>query len=101
MLSSKQRSHLAGLAQSLEPLLHLGKAGASAGVETQLDRLLSEHELVKVRFIDFKESKHELAQDLARKAGGDLVRVIGNVAVIYRRNPDPQKQKIHFDFDED
>lgn len=101
MLSSKQRSHLAGLAQSLEPLLHLGKAGASAGVETQLDRLLSEHELVKVRFIDFKESKHELAQDLAQKTGGDLVRVIGNVAVIYRRNPDPQKQKIHFDFDED
>jgi RNA-binding protein len=101
MLSSKQRSHLAGLAQSLEPLLHLGKAGASAGVETQLDRLLSEHELVKVRFIDFKESKHELAQDLAQKAGGDLVRVIGNVAVIYRRNPDPQKQKIHFDFDEE
>jgi len=101
MLSSKQRSHLAGLAQNLEPLLHLGKAGASAGIEAQLDRLLSEHELVKVRFIDFKESKHELALDLAQKTGGDLVRVIGNVAVIYRRNPDPQKQKIRFDFDDE
>lgn len=101
MLNSKQRSRLAGIAQNIEPLLHLGKAGASAGVEAQLDRLLEEHELVKVRFIDFKESKHELALDLAEKTGGELVRVIGNVAVIFRRNHDPQKQKIHFDFDDD
>jgi len=101
MLSSKQRSYLAGLAQNLEPCLQLGKGGASAAVETQLDHLLTDHELVKLRFIDFKESKHELAAALAQKTSAELVRVIGNVAVIYRRNPDLNKQKIHFDFDDE
>jgi RNA-binding protein len=94
MLSSRQRSKLAGLAQEMEPQIHLGKGGASDGVEAQLDKLLSDHELVKLRFIDFKESRHELASELADRTGADLVRVIGNVAVLWRRSHNPEKRRI-------
>jgi RNA-binding protein len=94
MLTSRQRSKLAGLAQDLEPQLHLGRGGASAGIESQLDKLLSDHELVKMRFVDFKESRHEMAQELAQHTGAEIVRVIGNVAVLWRRSHNPEKRRI-------
>ncbi len=97
MLDSKQRSRLAGLAQTRESLISLGRAGASDAFVSRLDVLLSDHELVKLRFGDFKESKRELAQELAGRTRSELVRLIGNVAIFYRRNPDPEKSKIDLD----
>ncbi len=94
MLSSREKSRLAGLAQTLEPQLQLGKGGPSEALIAQLDRVLSDHELVKLRFVDYKESRRELALLLAERTKSELVRVIGNVAVLWRRNPDPKKRKI-------
>ena len=97
MLNSKQRSHLAGLAHTAPDLLQLGKAGPTEGFMAQLDRLLEDHELVKLRFVDYKESRQELARELAEKSRGELVRVIGNTAIFFRRNPDPKKRKVEFE----
>ena len=97
MLTSKQRSRLASLASALDPVVMLGRGGASEGVSGALDRALSDHELVKMRFVDFKGERKELALELAKGAGAELVRVIGNVAVLYRRNRDPEKRRIDLD----
>jgi len=94
MLTSKQRAHLSSLANTLDPVVFLGKAGAVAGVEQALDRALTDHELVKLRFVDFKGERKELAQKLADQTGADLVRVIGHVAIMYRQSPDPEKRVI-------
>jgi RNA-binding protein len=94
MLSAKQRSRLSGLAQSRDCLATLGRAGASPELAERLSVLLAQHELVKLRFGDFKESRRELAAELAERTGSELVREIGNVAVFWRRNPDPEKRKI-------
>jgi len=94
MLTSKQRAYLAALAHHLDPVVHLGKAGAADGVSGALDRVLSDHELVKLRFVDFKGEHKELAAQLAQKNQAELVRVIGNVAILYRMNSDPEKRTI-------
>lgn len=94
MLTSKQRAHLSSLANTLDPVVFLGKAGAAGGVEQALDRALTDHELVKLRFVDFKGERKELAQQLADKAGADLVRVIGHVAIMYRESTEPEKRVI-------
>lgn len=94
MLSSRQRTKLAGLAQELEPQIHLGKAGATEAVVAQLDKLLTDHELVKMRFVDFKESRQEIASELAERTGADIVRVIGNTAILWRRSHNSEKRRI-------
>ena len=94
MLTSKQRAHLAGLATKLDPIVFLGKAGAAAGVSEALERALTDHELVKLRFIDFKGERNELSRQLADQSGAELIRVIGNVGIFYRQLPDPRKRKI-------
>lgn len=97
MLTSKQRARLSSLAHDLKPVVHLGKAGAVAGVYEALDKALADHELIKLRFVDFKGERDEIARELAEKAGADLVRVIGHVAIIYRPNPDPEKRVVVID----
>ncbi len=97
MLTSKQRAQLSSLANELNPIVFLGKAGAAEGVHEALDKALTDHELIKLRFIDFKGERKELAEQLAEKAGAELVRVIGHVAIIYRQSPNPEKRVIKLD----
>lgn len=74
--------------------MHLGKGGASESVIAQLETLLAHHELVKMKFIDFKGEKKEIAERLAVSTNAELVRVIGNTAVFFRQNPDPETRKV-------
>jgi RNA-binding protein len=47
-LSEKQKKHLRRLAHPLNPMVMLGNAGLTDGVVNELDRALTDHELVKV-----------------------------------------------------
>lgn len=94
MLTSKQRHHLSSLAQTLPALMAVGRAGESDGIADRLDHLLGSHELVKLRFGEFKDEKTDIAHSLAEKTGSELVRIIGNTAIFFRVNPDPEKRKI-------
>lgn len=85
MLTSKQRSYLSGLAATVNSTVMVGKDGASEGVAQALSAEFKHRELIKVRFVASKDEKAEFAEVLARHSGAELVRIIGNVAVLYRR----------------
>ena len=94
MLDPKRRSHLSALASKSTILAHLGKAGATKALVEQLAMLLERHELVKLKFIDFKDQKKEISSELSASTGSELVRILGNTAIFYKRNPDPEKRVI-------
>lgn len=93
-LTSTQNQKLKGLAQRLDATLKIGKAGLSAGFLQSVNDALAHHELIKVKFADLKESKKTLAPELAEKTASHLVTLIGNVAVLYRAHPEPERRKI-------
>jgi RNA-binding protein len=74
-------------AQRLKATLKVGKEGLSPQFLAALAELLNHHELVKVKFDDFKEQKKALAPQLAEKSGSHLVTRVGNVVVLYRPKP--------------
>jgi len=94
VLTTKQRSFLNSIAAKEATVTHLGKAGPTPKFAAQLSLLLEHHELVKVRFVDFKEEKKTIAQELAAATASELVRLIGNTAIFYKRNPDPEIRRI-------
>ncbi len=94
MLSSKQRGFLSRLAVQIQPTVMIGKEGASAGVQRALEQEFHYRELVKLRFIASKDERGELAAGLAAGCGADLVRLIGNTAIFYRRAELPQDRRI-------
>lgn len=94
MLSAKQRSFLGGLASKEAVQTHLGKGGPTEAFVVQLKTLLERHELVKVKFVDYKDEKKSIAADLAAATESELVRLIGNIAVFYRQNADTDKRAV-------
>jgi RNA-binding protein len=84
-LSNRELRELKARGQLLRPVIFIGKEGVSPGVVKSLDEALAHHQLVKVKFADFKEQKKELAPVLAEKTNARLVMRVGNVAVLFRR----------------
>ncbi len=95
-LTGAERKYLRGLAHHLDPVVHIGKTGLTPSVLSALDEALEHHELIKVRFQDFKDQKRELAQTIAQESRSAIVGSIGHVFIFYRQHPDPDKRKIAF-----
>ncbi len=93
-MNNQQIRKLKSLAQHLEVSVRFGKEGLSEALLRSVDQALTTHELVKVRFIAFKEDKKNLAPVIAAKTQSELVTRLGNVAVFYRQNPNPGRRKI-------
>jgi RNA-binding protein len=87
MLSEKQKKHLRRLAHPLNPIVMLGNAGLTEGVVKELDRALTDHELVKVSArVGARTARDAALDDLAVKTSSEIVQRIGNVGVFYRRS---------------
>ena len=93
-LTSKQRKQLSSLANTLNPLVIVGGAGVTPSLEEKVAQCLNAHELIKVKFNEFKDQKKELSESLAQKTDSALVRLIGNVAIFYRPSDDEEKRHI-------
>lgn len=92
-LSERARRHLRGLAHPLKPVILLGNAGLTAGVTAETVRALADHELIKVKAPGGdRAARDALFESLARETGSALLQRIGNVAVLYR--PDPELPRI-------
>lgn len=94
MLTSKQRAYLRGLANGLDPILHMGKGGLFDAMIRQADDALTARELLKGKALETAPiSARETAQAIAEAVGAEVVQVVGRTFVLYRRNEkEPQIQ---------
>lgn len=84
-LSEKQKKHLRRLAHPLNPLVMLGNAGLTDGVVNELERALTDHELVKVQArLGDREARNQALGQLAARTTSEIVQRIGHVGVFYR-----------------
>lgn len=95
-LTSKQRKILEKAAHDLQPVVIVGGAGVTEGVVKMVDTSLACHELIKIKFNEYKEERHELTSDICNETNATLVRIIGNVAILYREaeKEDDRKYKL-------
>lgn len=93
-LKGSQRKYLRAQAHHLKPLVMIGAKGVTEQLMASVDLALKDHELIKVKFGEFKEAKKEISEEIAQATKSDLVGLIGNIAIFYRRHPQPEKRKI-------
>lgn len=91
-LKGSQRKRLRELAHSMDPVVHIGKRGITGEVIKQIDQVLTDHELIKIRFNEFKEEKKDLSARIEDETGCELVGMIGHVGIFYRENPEKEKK---------
>ena len=94
MLSGSQKKYLRGLAHHLNPSVRVGKKGVVESLIESVDSQLKAHELIKVKFVNWKERKESLSDQIATETQSENVGQVGNVAIFYRANPDLEKRKI-------
>jgi RNA-binding protein len=93
-LKSSQRKYLRSQAHHLKPLVTIGVKGVTQQLIGSVDLALKDHELIKVKFGEFKEAKKEISEEIATATKSELVGLIGNIAILYRQHPEPEKRKI-------
>ena len=94
VLTSKQRKILEKQAHDLSPVVIIGQHGVTENLLKMVEDSLKAHELIKVKFNEYKDDKREYSEDIANRTDSNLVRVIGNVAIFYRQNEDTEKRLI-------
>ena len=93
-LTGKEKAKLKGLAHNLKPLIQVGKAGVGEPQIRSIKRALHEHELIKVKFLDFKDQKVEISAKIARETSSEVVEIKGNTLILYWENMDRGRRKI-------
>lgn len=95
-LKGFQKKYLRGLAHGLKPVVQVGQKGLTPTLVASVEEALDTHELIKVKFIDFKEKamKEDMTAQIATSTNSVLAGIIGHVAIFYRRHRNPEKRQI-------
>ncbi len=95
MLSSKERSRLRALGNTMEPILMIGKGGISEQIVVQLEEALTARELLKARVLPHTEhDAKEIAAILAARTEAEIVQVVGNNILFFRLPLDNSPSKV-------
>ncbi len=98
MITTKQRSKLKALANTLKPTVIIGKGDLTDNIVNEIEVGLYNHELVKVSALKSCESTaRDMCADVCNVLGCDPVIVVGNRFVVYKRSD--KKDIEHIDID--
>lgn len=79
---------LKGIGHELKPIVMIGNKGITPTITEEIDRALSDHELIKIKLpAGTKEERDIVGAQLAKTAKASLVHSIGRMALLLRKNP--------------
>ena len=95
-MTSKQRAQLRSMANTLQPLYQIGKAGVTPAVTEQLDAALEARELIKITVLETApESPKDTIETLAARLHAEPVQCIGKKLTLYRRSKENPRIKLN------
>lgn len=74
------------IGHALKPVVIVASGGLSDAVLAELERALSDHELIKVKFaVGERALKQQLISEMCTKTGAQAIQIVGNIALILRK----------------
>lgn len=88
-LTEAQKKRLRSRAHALKPVVMIGQHGLKDTVLEEITNALEHHQLIKIKVsVGDREARDNMVAQLVGYSQSTLIQRIGNVAVLYRRNPD-------------
>jgi RNA-binding protein len=87
-VNSADKKKLRAEAHTLNPVVMIGQSGFTAAVLAEIEQALSSHELIKVKIRAERDERKVISEKICTDTGAELIQTIGQIAVIYRMNPD-------------
>ena len=88
---NNQTKTLRGLAHSLKPVVMVGQNGLKDTIFEEVETALDFHELIKVKIAADRDEREEIMNEILKKSKAEKVQQIGQVLVLFRRNPENPK----------
>ena len=84
-LANAQKKHFRSIGHKLNPVVSIAENGLSEGVQSELERALEDHELIKIKVsVGDNSEKKSLIDEICSSLKAELVQSIGHTALIYR-----------------
>ena len=87
-MNSADKKKLRAEAHTLNPVVMIGQSGLTVAVLAEIEQALSSHELIKVKIRAERDERKVISEKICTDTGAELIQTIGQIAVIYRMNPD-------------
>ena len=85
-LTSKQRSHLRGMASTINPIFQIGKASLTPEIISAVDVAIEKRELIKISVLkNCADDPREIAEIIAERTHSVVVKVIGKKIILFRQ----------------
>ena len=92
MPSTPLRRRLRGIGHALEPVVQIGKLGATEGVLHQVGQALLDHELIKLKIgPECPATRFELGERFGAESGVNVVQILGRTILLYKKHPKKPK----------
>ncbi len=89
-LATNDKKRLRTSAHNLSPVVTVAQKGLTEGVVEEIERAISEHELIKIKiYAADRDARRDLTMQICETSRAELVQSIGNVAVLYRASDKP------------
>lgn len=82
------KKKLKAQAHPLNPVVIIGQAGLTDAVLKEINLALNTHELIKVKIRAERDERKLISEKICADTASEQVQTIGQVLVIYRKNPD-------------
>lgn len=81
---------LRAIGHKLKPVVTVAGNGLSDAVVAEIDRALSQHELIKIKLaVGGKDARTAVSEEICERAGAEIVQSIGNMILVLRRTAEP------------
>jgi RNA-binding protein len=87
-VNSVDKKKFRAAAHTLKPVVMIGQSGLTAAVLAEIELALNSHELIKVKIRAERDERKLISEKICIDTGAELIQTIGQIAVIYRLNPD-------------
>lgn len=93
-MTGKERAAWRSQAQTLDPIVHIGKEGVTEGILHQVEDALTARELIKGTVQqNSPTSAREACDMLCERTGAESIGVVGRKFVLYRFSPEKHAGK--------
>jgi RNA-binding protein len=89
-LNNLNRKYLRSIGHKLNPVVTVASKGLTDGVLAEVDRALTDHELIKVRLtVGDRDVKKDIIATICQKLDAEAVQTIGHILLLYRKAKKP------------
>ena len=96
--SDIDRKRFKAIGHSLRPVIIISHKGLSANIRNEIDRALSDHELIKIKILTAKRAdRDDISKEICQHHNAEYIQGIGHVILIYRpsKNTSPRLSNLY------